>query len=192
MLINPIFRYFTAEMTLVTLHRQQNQKDMEDTIIVYGSTTGNCEGIARRIAEALGAATVVSASELTTDMIKCNKNLILGSSTWGSGELQDEWYDAIEIIKSSDLAGKTVAVFGCGDSCGFSTTFCDAMLPLYEAAKAAGARLTGAVSTDGYTFDESVAVVDGEFVGLALDEDNESDKTDDRISAWVESIRPEL
>lgn len=167
---------------------------MKDTLIVYGSTTGNCENIARRIAKSLGVAdsSVVSASELTPALIDSNANLILGSSTWGSGDLQDEWYDAIDVIKSSDLSGKTVAVFGCGDSSGFSTTFCDAMFTIYESAKAAGARMIGATSTDGYTFDESTSVVDGEFVGLALDEDNESDKTDDRIAAWVETIKPEL
>lgn len=43
-------------------------------------------------------------------------NHILGSSTWVSGDLQDEWYDAFGILKSSDLSGKAVAVFGCGDS----------------------------------------------------------------------------
>lgn len=34
--------------------------------------------------------------------------------------------------------------------------------------------------------------VDGKFVGLALDEDNESDKTDTRIAEWVAEISPEL
>lgn len=167
---------------------------MKETIIVYGSTTGNCESVANRIADALGvaSASVVSASELTPGLINENSNLILGSSTWGSGDLQDEWYDAIDVIKSSDLSGKTVAVFGCGDSSGFSTTFCDAMFAIYEAAKTAGAHMVGATSTDGYTFDESVSVVDGKFVGLAIDEDNESDKTDERIAAWVEAIKSEL
>lgn len=167
---------------------------MKKTIIVYGSTSGNCESVARRIAEALGVASssVISASDLTSGLVSDNTNLILGSSTWGSGDLQDEWYDAVEIIKGSDLSGKTVAVFGCGDSCGFSTTFCDAMSALYGAAKAAGANMIGHVSTDGYTFDESASVVNGEFVGLAIDEDNESDRTDGRIAAWVEAIRPEL
>lgn len=167
---------------------------MKDTIIIYGSTSGNCESIANRIAEALGVASdsVISASELTPELVDNNTNLILGSSTWGSGDLQDEWFDAIEVIKGADLSGKTVAVFGCGDSSGFSTTFCDAMFTIYEAAGEAGARIIGAVSTDGYTFDESASVVDGKFVGLALDEDNESDKTDSRIAAWVEAIRPEL
>lgn len=165
---------------------------MKETIIVYGSTSGNCESIANRIAEALGVSSVVSASALTAELINDNTNLIIGSSTWGSGDLQDEWYDAIEILKSSDLSGKTVAVFGCGDSCGFSTTFCEAMKTLYDAAEYAGATMIGSVSTDGYTFDDSAAAVDGKFVGLALDEDNEGDKTDERIAAWVEAIKPNL
>lgn len=165
---------------------------MKSTAIFYGSTSGNCEGIANKIAEALGVSDVFSASQLDVAKIAAYDNLLFGSSTWGSGDLQDEWYDGVEVIKSTGLAGKTVAVFGCGDSSGFSTTYCDAMGTLYETAKAAGANVIGAVSTDGYTFDESTAVVDGKFVGLALDEDNESDKTDERIAAWVEEIKPQL
>ncbi|MCM1517883.1 MAG: flavodoxin FldA [Pseudoflavonifractor sp.] len=167
---------------------------MKKTAIFYGSTSGNCESIAGKIAAALGvdSSDVYNASELDADKINGYDNLLLGSSTWGSGDLQDDWYDSVELIKKSDLSGKTVAIFGCGDSSGFSTTYCDAMAALYEAAKAAGANIIGQVSTDGYTFDESTAVVDGKFVGLALDEDNESDKTDERIDAWVKEIKPLL
>ncbi len=167
---------------------------MKDTVIFYGSTTGNCENIANKIAAELGvdAANVLDASELTADKLAENANILLGSSTWGSGDLQDNWYDAVEVVKGSDLKGKTVAIFGVGDSSSFSTTYCDAMRALYDAAKAAGATIVGAVPTDGYTFDESTSVVDGKFVGLALDEDNESDKTDERIAAWVAEIKPEL
>ena len=167
---------------------------MRPTAIFYGSTSGNCEGIAGKIASALGidSANVFSASELDASKLAQSDNLILGSSTWGSGDLQDEWYGQVDVIKSSDLSGKTVAIFGCGDSSGFSTTFCDAMAELYDAAKSAGANVIGAVSTDEYTFDESRSVVDGKFVGLALDEDNESDKTDGRIDAWIAEIKPRL
>lgn len=164
---------------------------MKATAIFYGSTSGNCENVANRIAEALGidSSDVFTASELDADKLAKYDNLLLGSSTWGSGDLQDEWYDALGIVKSSDLSGKTVAVFGCGDSSGFSTTFCNAMAELADAASSAGAKLVGQVSADGYTFDESSAVVDGKFVGLAIDEDNESHLTDDRIAAWVDTIK---
>ena len=63
---------------------------------------------------------------------------------------------------------------------------------LARAAKEAGANVIGSVSTDGYTFDDSEAVVDGKFVGLALDEVNEDNKTDERIDAWVGEIAPKL
>jgi hypothetical protein len=47
-------------------------------------------------------------------------------------------------------------------------------------------------STDGYTFDDSEAVVDGKFIGLPLDDVNEDDKTDSRIDAWIAEISPNL
>jgi flavodoxin I len=62
----------------------------------------------------------------------------------------------------------------------------------YNGIRTSGARLIGSVETDGYTFDDSEAVVDGKFVGLPLDDINEDDKTDTRIEAWVAQISPEL
>jgi flavodoxin I len=53
-----------------------------------------------------------------------------------------------------------------------------------------GAELTGKVPTDGYEFEESEAVMDGKFMGLPLDEDFEPELTDERISGWIELIRP--
>ena len=61
-----------------------------------------------------------------------------------------------------------------------------------EAAKAAGANIVGAVDASEYTFDDSEAVIDGKFVGLALDNDNEDDKTAGRIDAWIAAITPAL
>jgi len=80
-------------------------------------------------------------------------------------------------------------VFGCGDSESYSDTFCGGMKELYDAAEAAGATMVGNnVSTDGYTFDDSESVVDGHFIGLALDDVNEDDKTEERINAWIPTL----
>lgn len=160
---------------------------MSKTIVVYGSSTGTCESIAQTIASKLGAE-VIAVSDLTAEQLAEADNILLGSSTWGAGELQDDWYDGIEIVKKTDLSGKKVAVFGCGDSASYSDTFCSAMKELYDAAQEAGATLVGAVSTDGYEFDDSDAVVDGHFVGLALDDVNEDGKTEERIDAWIPTL----
>ena len=84
---------------------------MKKTIVVYGSSTGTCEDLARRIATALGVDknAVVNVSELTPEMISENEALILGSSTWGCGELQDDWQNALPILESADLSGTPVA-----------------------------------------------------------------------------------
>ena len=160
---------------------------MSKTIVVYGSSTGTCESIAQTIASKLGAEEI-AVSDLTAEQLAEADNILLGSSTWGAGELQDDWYDGIEIVKKADLSGKKVAVFGCGDSASYSDTFCSAMKELYDAAQEAGATLVGAVSTDGYEFDDSDAVVDGHFVGLALDDVNEDGKTEERIDAWIPTL----
>ncbi len=95
-------------------------------------------------------------------------------------------------MKRVGLSGKTVAIFGCGDSESYSDTFCGGMKELYDAAKSAGAEVLEGVPTDGYSFDDSESVVDGIWVGLALDDVNEDDKTEKRIDTWLESIKSHL
>lgn len=200
---NLIFRYCrnrAETLTLQTVNRKWNinsktkekeKKTMKPTIVIYGSSTGTCQSIAETIASKLGVE-AIEAGSLAADVIASHDNLLLGTSTWGAGELQDDWYDGIKTLKSAGLSGKTVALFGCGDSESYPDTFCGGMKELYDAAKEAGANVLEGVSTDGYTFDESEAVVDGRFVGLALDDVNEDDKTEERIDAWLEAIKPAL
>ena len=164
---------------------------MNKTIVVFGSSTGTCESIAEKIASRLGAE-VMNVQDLTADIVAANVNLILGTSTWGAGEMQDDWYEGINVLKSSDLTGKTVALFGCGDCESYGDTFVGGIGELFNALKSSGARFVGAVEVDGYTFGDSEAVVDGKFVGLPLDDVNEDDKTDTRIDAWIAAISPNL
>jgi flavodoxin I len=162
--------------------------------IFYGSTTGTTEDVARRIAAKLGVAgsDIHDASSVTGSMIEGYDVLLLGSSTWGDGELQDDWYDAIKVVKSVDLSHKFIGLFGCGDCASYSDTFCDAIGVLYEELKGTGCTFCGAVDTSGYTFGSSISVVNGKFVGLPLDESNEDGETDARIDNWVELIRKEI
>jgi flavodoxin I len=164
---------------------------MSNTIVIYGSSTGTCESISEKIAQKLGCE-ALNVQELNADVVAQNQNLILGTSTWGAGELQDDWYDGLSVLKNADLSGKTIALFGCGDCSTYSDTFVGGIGELYDGIKQSGAKFIGAVSTDGYTFDESSAVVDGKFIGLPLDDINEDDKTDERINAWVAQISPSL
>lgn len=160
--------------------------------IVYGSTTGTCENLAGQLATVLGIANtdVYSADKLTVELVNAYDVLLLGTSTWGDGELQDDWYDGIKVLKNADLKGRYIALFGCGDSESYCDTFCDAMGILYEDLKDSGCTFLGNhVNTDDYTFSNSAAVVDGSFVGLALDDINESHKTSTRIKTWTDELK---
>ena len=164
---------------------------MNATIVVYGSSTGTCEAIAEKIDQKLGCE-VINVQDLTTDVVSNNKNLILGTSTWGAGELQDDWYDGLRVLQDADLSDKTIALFGCGDCESYSDTFVGGIGELYNGIKESGANFIGSVETYGYTFDDSEAIVDGKFIGLPLDDVNEDDKTDSRIDAWIAAITPAL
>lgn len=164
------------------------------TAIVYGTTTGNTESAAELIAGKLGISDVLNIASTDADTLNGFDKLIVGTSTWGSGDLQDDW-EAFD-FSALNLAGKTVAVFGVGDSSGYPDTYCGGMGKLAEKFKEAGATLVGAVELDGYEnagdFADSEAIVDGKLVGLALDADNYGDLTEERVDAWIEQIKGDI
>ena len=108
---------------------------MKKTVIVYGTSTGTCEELANKIGGKLGVDNIINVTDLDSSVIADNDNLILGTSTWGAGEMQDDWYDGVKVLKGADLSGKTVALFGCGDSESYPDTFVGGMAEIYNAAK---------------------------------------------------------
>ena len=68
---------------------------MKKMTIYYGSTTGTCETLAASIAQALGMSNdnVHNVTEMTKEDLENNDVLILGSSTWGCGDRQNDLYD---------------------------------------------------------------------------------------------------
>ena len=122
--------------------------------------------------------------------------LIIGAPTWHTGADSERsgtaWDEFIYgDLTSLDLKGKKDAIFGCGDGGGYAENFCDAMDELKTCFSAQGAEIIGAVSTDGYEFEESKSVDGGKFIGLACDEDNQPDMSEDRVNAWVDQIKGE-
>lgn len=163
------------------------------TALFYASSTGNTEDVAKRIVSALGEdiKTYDIANDGCDAIADCNK-VILGISTWGEGDLQDDWEDLWADFCDIDFNGKTVALFGLGDQEGYADEFVDALGTLYEQVNTAGASIVGFTSTDGYDHDESKAQLDGQFVGLVIDEDNQDDLTEERIEAWTSSIKTSI
>lgn len=113
---------------------------MAGTLIVYGSTMGNTEQVAQLIGQTLDKnVEVVNVTDVSTDMIQEADRILLGSSTWGDGELQDDFDLFIDEIQAPLFEGKEVAVFGCGDALGYPDEFCAATDIIRAKAEAAGA-----------------------------------------------------
>lgn len=49
--------------------------------------------------------------------------------------------------------------------------------------------MIGYTDPDGYDFTRSAALRDGKFVGLAIDEDSQSSKTEARVTAWLSQLK---
>lgn len=164
---------------------------METIGLFYGSDTGCTEEIVNDIQTTFTKEIIIhNISNASKEDIEQYDKLILASSTWGDGDLQSDWEDFEANLQAIDFSNKTIALIGLGDQEGYADTFCNALGHLYEYVK--NGNVVGFTSTDGYDYEESTAVIDGQFVGLVLDEDNQADLTKDRIEAWVKKIEPLL
>ena len=164
---------------------------MKNVVIFYGSSTGNTESAAKQIQQKLGTeiADIFEVTNAKANDIEKYSNIIFGSSTWGIGDMQDDFDVFLSEIQKANLKGKKVAVFGFGDQDTYADSFVDAIGLIYNALEDKGCEVVGKIPTDGYEYDESKAEIDGQFVGLPLDEENQSNLSDERITKWVEQLK---
>ena len=121
----------------------------------------------------------------------------MGTPTLGEGQLpglsaecqEESWEEFLPNLDELDLSGKKVALYGLGDQINYPDEFVDGLGELYDAIAETGAEIVGQWPTDGYTFNDSQAVEDDCFVGLVLDNDNQSDLHAERISTWLASVK---
>ncbi len=163
---------------------------MKSIGIFYGSSTGTTATVADQIAKALGidASHVYDVSDVDVAKVADYDVLLLGSSTWGFGDLQDDWEGFLPALKKQNLNGKKVGLFGCGDAEGYSDTFCSALGNIKKELESTGCTFVGAVKPEGYNYDDSDAEVDGMLVGLCIDDANQSDLSDERIAVWIDAL----
>ena len=159
--------------------------------LFYGSTTGKTADAAEQVQSALGGDSIVDLVEIEdANALADYQYLIIACPTWNIGELQDDWAAVFDDLDDVDFSGKTVAYMGTGDQVGYADNFMDAMGQLEEKISSLGGKTVGYWSADGYDHEASLAIRDGnKFCGLALDDDNESEKTEDRIKTWSAQIK---
>lgn len=168
---------------------------MEKIGIFYGSTEGNTERIVNQLQQSLGGEPMVmlhNVNSATVDDLQPYTNVVLACPTWDIGQLQEDWESFIDEIEKADYTNKRVTFVGLGDIDGYPDTYQDALGIIYDRIKNTTATFVGAWPIDGYEFEGSKAVVNGKFLGLCLDEDNEKELTPGRIEKWVAQLKKEF
>ncbi len=156
--------------------------------VLYGSSLGNTQFVAEKIHSYFPDALLASVSDLKVDTLPSFDLIVLGTSTWGVGDMQDDFELFVKQMLQAELAGKAFALFGLGDQHNYPDTFCNGMGKLFHLLKNKAVRFVGDWPVEGYDFSESEALVDGHFVGLAIDEENEPDLTDGRVAQWCRQL----
>ena len=164
--------------------------------LIYGSDTGNTELVTTDLVKLLDKddIEVVTVDKITEKDWESHIYYLLGIPTWYDGELQSDWEDYFEEFKKINFTGKKVAIFGLGDQIGYDEWFCDGIGILGKVVIENGGKLLGYTQKDSsYDFDESLALADDSTLyGLALDEDNQPELTNERLKKWVIQIKNEF
>lgn len=117
---------------------------MKKASIIFGSTTGNTETVANMIAQNLPDydVSLFYVTDATEDSVIEADLVLYGCSTWGYGELQDDFQFYYEKAMTGNLLkGKNVAVFGCGDKENYEDVFCQATELIKAKAEKCGATI---------------------------------------------------
>ncbi len=167
---------------------------MKKTAIIYSFNATKSAKIAEKIKEEFGEESVemVNAEEINGEKFQAYDNLILGAPTWFDGELPNYWDEFVPELEELDLSGKNVAIFGLGDQKKYPENFVDAIGILSELLKDRGAKIVGYTSTEGYEFESSRGVDGDQFMGLAIDYENQGSKNKERVHNWVEQIKKDF
>lgn len=171
--------------------------------LFFGTETGTTRLIAKKIQKKLGddiASKPLNVNRITPAEMLQYDALILGTPSYGveampgrsAGCLESNWEEFLAQMDQPDLSGKRIALFGLGAQERYPERFSSSLRRLHDVLIGYGAEIVGSWSTDGYTFEQSAAVVEGRFVGLVIDQRTQSMHTDERIDAWLAQVKPLL
>lgn len=158
--------------------------------LYFGSTLGSSKAIAELIAKEMEVDLFDVSNGI--ENITTYEKLIFGTNTWGYGELQDDWEGVVSQLNKIDFSGKKIAIYGTGDSEGYSDTFVDAIGILAKIVEKQGGKLIGLCEKETYNFENSLALRDGKFLGLPIDNDNQFSLTEERVKKWIIKIKGEF
>ncbi len=167
---------------------------MKDTGIFYSYRSVKTGQQIKKMIKLLGDDNIytVDVDIATGDDFMKYSNYILAVPTWFDGELPNYWDEFLPSIEDEDLKGKQFAIFGGGDQKGYAENFVDGIGLMAEFIEERGGTIVGFTSTEGYSFEGSRAQRGDQFVGLALDIENQAALSNERIENWIAQLKKEF
>ena len=167
--------------------------------LFYGQLGGSTERVAKKVAAVLGNENVdlIPSKDSKVSDVEKYENVIFGMSTigketWEADKSANDWDVFLPEVEKVDYSNKIIAMFGLGDQITYDLHFVDALGVVAKVILPKGAKIIGQVDTDLYDCRESLAIIDGKFIGLPVNEDFEPELTDERVNNWVEKIKKEF
>lgn len=164
--------------------------------IFFGSSTGATREAAEVLADEIKGAELIDMEEDFDgiDQFEDYDVLLIGSSTWGQGDPQRDWVDPLYELSNDqpDLSGKKVAFFGAGDQKTHGEHFVSALGKMHDLFVSLGAKAYGYTPTEGFDYEYSLAEKEGKFCGLAFDNVNQEDLTEERVTQWAGQLKSEM
>lgn len=164
--------------------------------IFFGSSTGATREAAEVLADEIKGAELIDMEEDFDgiDQFEDYDVLLIGSSTWGQGDPQRDWVDPLYELSNDqpDLSGKKVAFFGAGDQKTHGEHFVSALGKMHDLFVSLGAEAYGYTPTEGFDYEYSLAEKEGKFCGLAFDNVNQEDLTEERVTQWAGQLKSEM
>ncbi len=171
---------------------------MTNILLVFGTDTGNTEEVAEKIQQEFSdsgqVVEIIDVTDCSADRISEADVCIFGIPTWDFGGIQGDWEDFKDELEAAELRSKKVALYGLGDQFGYGDFFIDAVGWLHEIIQPMGANIKGYWPIDGYEFTESraLSLCRTYFYGLAVDDDQQFEQTDERVRIWVQQLLAEF
>ncbi len=158
--------------------------------LIYSKHSEHTAGVAEMIKKEMADKeyTEVNVEDASFDEILNYDFLILGTSTWFDGELPNYWDEYLPGLEDFDFSGKKLALFGLGNQADFPENYQDAIGLLANFFESRGASVIGQTSIEGYEFENSAAVKNNKFCGLAIDSSFDEKTKAALVAIWIQQI----
>jgi len=172
---------------------------MKKIVLLYWGKGGNVERTAQKVYSMFDEKVIdmFDVVSFDTETLGNYELMILGHSTigaenWNDAAADNEWNRFFREVESKDDCKIIAASFGLGNQILYPDHFVDGLGIYKDEMDKLNIRTIGRWPTDGYKFTDSDGEKDGFFYGLALDVDNETKLTEERIKDWTNLIKKEI